>query len=540
MVVLRGTIKDQLKDFGEDSIDIISKSAVIFGYTVEKSGEEIKIEFNPDRIDLCSMDSLMATLRTFWNHGREKDNLKFSGKSMITVDREAAMLRPFTGIIVAEGKEIGSGLDRIISYQEKIHDTVGKDRVQVSIGIHDLEKITLPLRMVSRETLQTTITTYDGIESSLHDVFKNHDKGKQYAHLIPSRTLAPVILDNSDDIMSAPPVINGVKSKVEATTRKFIVDFTGPGIVQVKGAIFLMARAFQSMGYAVTVYPIKGPKGAVSVEQYHNRKIVVRETSVKKGIGIAINLKEIRMCLEKMGYSAREVPDGMEVLVPGYRVDVMGEIDVIEDIMKAYGIDNVPEVTLHIPRSGMQDQFRDFQQLCRVVMAGAGFLEVMSFVVTSERFLAGMKYTGDVTVLNPKSLDNSVVRDRIYPNMLEMLRINKRRSLPQSIFEIGDIITGGKQECHMCVVIEDSRADLSSIKRMMDYFLSRIVGSGGLIVESKVDGTIPGRGGTIRCMEKEIGVIGEIHPEFLERFELQNPVSMMELNLDAIHSIAGT
>ncbi len=535
MVVVRTSRPELESDFPAGTLELIRNGVETFGYSVEVSGDDVKIELNPDRLDLCSLDSLVESLRIFYSSGTANDKFKFHRNSIFSASPEAYGLRSVVGTLIARGKPIGSGLQRLITYQEKIHDTVGKGRSLSSIGIHDMDNIVLPFSMSSEENQITRMTTYDGMDGTLQDILEKHEVGRKYASLIPSPTHSPVIRDAEGRIMSVPPVVNGVVSRIAGSTRNFVVDVTGTDIQAVKNSMFLLARSFSCMRYSVELFPVLSNGQKCNLEKFHLRDVRISQGSIEKALGTRISTRESMNALKKMGYLPPSGRSSDPPRVPGYRIDVMGEIDAIEDIMKAVGLSNIPERAMHLSTTGESDNARDFAQLCRTVLAGAGLQETKSFAITSEKFFRGIGSNSGYEVLNPKSEESSVLRDKLYPNMLNLLRINKRRPLPQRIFEIGDVVSGGTQETHLCVMIEDSISDFSVIRKEMDYFIGRIAAGEVTVNGSPVAGLIGGRCGTITLDGKGIGVIGEVHPETLERFELQNPVSMMEITLEKLY-----
>ncbi|MCL4332123.1 MAG: phenylalanine--tRNA ligase subunit beta [Candidatus Thermoplasmatota archaeon] len=539
MVVVRGNTSELLKEMGNSLLSEISEASGVFGYSVDESGPELKIEFNPDRLDLCSIDLLVSSIQKYNGKPSQESDLKFSGKSLVRVTEEAFRLRPYVGIVVAKGPHIGRMKERLISFQEKLHDTIGKDRSRASIGIHDLGNVRIPFSVDVEDRQKTRMVSYDGMEGTIEDIFKGHEKGVEYASLVNSQNQAIVIRDADGDLMSVPPVINGIKSRISEDTDCFIIDFTGIDFISVRGTIFLISKCLQAMGYAVTIHPVAEGMKVHQLRDFHMRTVEVKKSSIFRLTGHDIPTTSVMSSLVRMGYEVSSEHGAFMVRVPGYRIDVMGEVDVIEDIVKAYGLENIEAKPISIPLFGKPDSMKDFQDTCRTVLIGLQLQEVSSFVVTAEKFYQNLNYLGGVRILNPKSMDNSIVRDRIFPNLLEFLRINKRRSLPLRIFEIGDIFIEEMQQTHLCVMVEESRGDFSAAKKVLDQYMERIVDQKPLIRSSDIEGLIPGRSGTIHVGGKEIGFIGEVHPEFLSFFELQNPVSLLEIRLDLLHEVAG-
>ena len=113
---------------------------------------------------------------------------------------------------------------------------------------------------------------------------------------------------------------------------------------------------------------------------------------------------------------------------------------------------------------------------------------------------------------------------------MRILRRNKRRDLPQRIFEVGDVISGCRKRRHLCGVVMDSRSSFTESKSYMEAVLREMGAEYEL--EHCTDRTfIPGRGAAVTVEGRRIGSFGEVSPEVIEGFEITHPVMMMELDL---------
>ncbi len=162
----------------------------------------------------------------------------------------------------------------------------------------------------------------------------------------------------------------------------------------------------------------------------------------------------------------------------------------------------------------------------------------MSFVL-SERIYEN-EYSGGVKLENPKSDDFSVIRDRLFPNLIMLLKNNKNRPLPQRIFEIGETVENAVQHTKLCAMLSNNRATYSDIRGILDSYIQRFSKSKGQIQESKSHWIIEGRGGSIILNNINIGIIGEIHPSILEMFELYNPVTFFEIDINEFINASNT
>lgn len=536
MVVIKGTRNGLTRDYGENFADRLYSFSEVIGFTIEEEEDELKVEFNPDRPDLFSFVSLNRAMKCFYDRDYFIIPKNPLSEVEMKVEKGATMLREYVTGFVARGKQIFSMIDHLIEYQERLHNTVGKNRSKVSIGIHDLDKVTPPILYCARRSSEVKFTTFDGqVTGTAKEIIENHPKGVEYGKLIPPGDYVPLIMDSDGGIMSMPPVINGSKSKVDSSTKIFFIDITGTDRKATRDAYFLLMYECRNLGYTIQKISIKGESEFTArIDEYDGRKVDVRRRSLKRITGLEIGQEEVIELLRKMGYMAEPSPEFVSVNVPGNRIDVMGEVDVMEDIAKAYGISRIEEKEMNLPLIGTSDKGNDFSNLLRDIMVGIGLQEVRSFVVSSPQHYRGIEYSGGLEIMNPKSVDYSLVRDRLYLNMMELLRINKRRPLPHRIFEVGDVYSHGEQEVRLCAMIMDTRASYSSIKQVLDYLALRL-GMKSLKIRPTTEGSfIDGRTGMIELEGRDIGLIGEVHPEVIAAYDLSAPVCALEINISRL------
>ena len=531
MVVIKESKEKLINDIGINYYSTLGKFADIIGYSIEEENGEVKLEFNPDRPDLFSFYALKCNMKTFYD--MDYRIKPFFGKSsvILQVDTSIKAEIPYVMSFIARGKPLGNYYEHIISYQERLHETIGKSRKKMAIGIHDIGNIHPPFLLTMRGMETLEFTTYDNFHGTAREILERHDKGKQFHDLISSDKMVPVILDSEGDVMSMPPIINGCKSRIGESTSQLFFDITGNDYKAVLSALYLFAYEMTYIGYEVLIPDINR-----DIIDYDWRKISLTHNEIKKLMGL--EPENTVVLLRKMGYRCEVRSGGYQVYVPGNRVDVMGPVDVIEDIAKAYGYDNIPGKKLNTGGTGLPYPFNEDEHIIKDILISINYQEVRTFVLNSGEFYRIPGYSGDVTITNPKSLEYSVIRDKLFPGMLSLLAINKRRKLPLKIFEVGPVVISGNQENHLCVFYNNSKASYSDIYGVLGYLLSRTVNVEAKVLQSDYKEIIPGRGGDIVAGDMTIGVIGEMNPEILDNFGIQNPVAFLEINLDKLSGMA--
>ncbi len=535
MVVLKDQAETITRKFGNDSLHRWKNFASVIGYSIN-IGSEIRIELNPDRPDLFSFASLDKASRVYYGI-LPANNLNFSRTDHVVIFRKSAMnLRPYFAVFEASGPKIDEHLTDLLDYQERIHESIGKGRKKVSIGIHDSGRLKFPVRYEGLDRKKISFTTYDGVTGSAAEILQNHPRGIEFGKLIPSDSLAPIIQDDTGIILSMPPVVNGSSTKVVIDTSKFLVDLTGTDARSVRSAAWILANYFSSIGYIIEVPQMKCESKDMFSDWWRNVNVKLSSSSVKNVLGITVKPAEAAEYLKKMGLLSHTTEYPLEIQVPGYRDDIMGEVDLIEDLAKSMRYSSIPEKTISLPLTGRANPMNDFSDIVRSIFLGAGFQEVMTFVVGAPGIYNEFGIKSGFEILNPKSSDFSFIRAALYPGLLDFLKHNKNRSVPQRIFEIGHVISDGIERTKACLMIIGPKANYASIKSAADAIIQRISGTKGVVRQAPHAAIIEGRGGDLIINDENVGTIGEMHPAHLEVFDMGFPVCFLELDLDMLYN----
>ncbi len=179
-----------------------------------------------------------------------------------------------------------------------------------------------------------------------------------------------------------------------------------------------------------------------------NKMVSITYTNVNRLIGIAINPQDIRKILVDLGMQLlNESPDGLVLSVPTFKVDVTREADVIEEILRIYGYDNIPMPASL--RSSLSYSFKpDPEKLRNIIsdlLTGKGFSEIMNNSLVSSGYTennAQFPADNNVKMLNPLSSDLGVMRQTILFGGLETIAWNQNRKINDlRIYEFGRVYT---------------------------------------------------------------------------------------------------
>ena len=147
-----------------------------------------------------------------------------------------------------------------------------------------------------------------------------------------------------------------------------------------------------------------------------------------------------------------------------------------------------------------------------------------------------------VEVANPKVLTMSCLRNWLLPNLMEFFGNNQSVEFPQKIFELGKITlldgtkeTKTRDEEWLAAAITHPMAGFTEIKSCLDALFMNF-GLSWQIKRVSHPSFVEGRVGAAMIDRSNVGVVGEVHPQVLEEWNLENPVAAFELNIDAILS----
>lgn len=273
--------------------------------------------------------------------------------------------------------------------------------------------------------------------------------------------------------------------------------------------------------------------------------------------GVAVEAERARAILVALGFAVEsQEGDSWRVAVPSWRPDIDGEADIVEEVLRIVGYDNIPaeplSKTVAVTQSALTPTRRR-QGWARRALAGRGMTEAVtwSFLpqAQAEMFGGGAP---ELRLLNPISTDLSNMR----PSLLANLATAAARALDRgfadtALFEVGptyENATPAGQRLVAGGVRRGKTGDRNWLEnpRAVDAFdakadaLAALAAIGAAVDKAQVtadapDYYHPGRSGTIRLGPKLVlGHFGELHPAVLEALDLKGPVAAFEVFLDAV------
>ncbi|MCS7121852.1 MAG: phenylalanine--tRNA ligase subunit beta [Archaeoglobaceae archaeon] len=526
--------------------DVILKRISMLGCDVERVYEDyIDVEFFPNRPDLYSIEGVARALRGFLEIEKGLKDYKKSVKVdetkwKIFVESSVLDVRPRIAGCVAKNVKMSDEFIRsLISLQEDLHWTIGRNRRKMAIGIHDLSKISFPLIYKAVDSKFSFVPLDFNFKMTVEEILKDHPKGKAFSFILEGKEKFPMIIDSEGDAISFPPIINSEKTRVTEKTKDLFIDVTGFD-ENVDRALNIIACMLIDRGAEIESVVVHSSRFEV-FPKLEAKVIEIERDEIYSLLGFKLNDEEIKDSLEKMRFGC-EIGEKIKVFVPAYRVDVMHAWDVIEDIAIGLGYDKIIPEYPKTEGVASPHPWNEVKDLVKEVMIGLGFVEVLTFTLSNEKEMyVNMKrkakpWENYVPLMHPLTSDHTLVRTSILPKLLGVLNFNKHHEVPQKIFEVGDVVRAMKNELHLAACITHPRTNFSEIRGYVQA-LMRDLGIPWDVKESEDEAFLEGRRADIIVNKEVVGTFGEINPEVLENFKIEMPVTAFEIDLSKIFDL---
>ncbi len=521
--------------------DDLAETVSMIGFDVSRiEGDDVELEFFPNRPDLYSVEGVARALRAFLGiaPGMPKYELNDSNIDM-TVEESVADVRPFVVCGLVRGLDFSGAMIRsLMDLQEKLHATMGRRRSKVSIGVHDLDKVRPPFTYKGVEPRSTRFVPLARTEPmDMEEILERHEKGVEYGHLVRGHARYPLIVDSEGSVLSFPPIINGALTQVTDGTKNLFLDVTGTDYNAVSCALNIIATSLAERGGRLETVVMRYPKRPpFRTPSLISKKRSLRPDYANKVLGTGLSAEEMVECLRRMMHDASITGEGIEVGIPAFRADVIHEADLVEEVAIGH---NYSRLQGELPRAmtfgrELASEFR--VERARQTMIGLGFNEMMTFTLTSPaKQLGGEEGEEATELLNPVTEDQTILRTELLPSLLEVLRVNRHHELPQRVFEVGDVVLGHKNRRRLAAALTHPRASFTEAKSLALAVLRELgLAQRAIVKPLERRGFIRGRCAALvlRSDGSRLGWFGELHPETITAFELSSPVAGLEMELD--------
>ena len=519
---------------------------------------EIRVELqDSNRPDLWCVEGIARQISTKLKGSRPSYPFvrsKARPKRRITVAKGMEVVRPFVAACCStEYRVTEDGLTQLIQVQEKLSDIYGHKRQTVSIGLYRLSHIQFPVTygLVKPEEARFTPLGFSD-KMSLKEIVEIHPKGLEYGPIVSKHDSYPLLWDKEGQILSFPPIINSREiGEVRVGDGDLLVEVTGTDIRMVLLTLNIFAANLADRGAKIEpveiLYPYATDYGK-SVRTPHEisdtQAISLHE--IEAALGQPLGKEAIQQALTTYGYEIKASRHKISVRLPCYRSDLMHPVDVAEDVAISRGYESFAPIMPSQFTVGSLSEIETMSDFIRDQMIGQGFQEIFSNILMShEDLVERMRirdpdHTGVVEVDNVMSQSFSCLRSWILPSLLRVETASPRAFYPHRLFEIGEVAipdlshqSGSRTLVRLGAFIAHPNANFSEAHTCLDWLLHYLVRE--YTLEPSNHGTfLEGRVGKIMCGGQAVGLIGELHPEVLETWQITMPVSAFELDVDAL------
>ena len=371
-----------------------------------------------------------------------------------------------------------------------------------------------------------------------------------------------VIVDGEDRVVGIGGVMGGESSEISDATTRIMVEaayFTPMAIARTSKRLGLRSEASARFErgtdpdiaalcadrvatLAAGAGSQLGPALSAGSPPAHTG-IVLRTDRVNRVLGTDLDAAAVDGLLEPLGFQvARRGPESADVSVPGWRPDVTAEIDLIEEVARHYGYSRIARTVPTTKQVGRLTPYQIQRRMVRQVLAGAGLVEAWSasMLAPGDAALADLDVAeAGLTLANPMSNEESVLRGSMLPGLLRIVRSNRgHRNEPIRLYEVGRIFAPPPPGANLPVeseqavgVLAGDGDDVAAVVRLWRTLADALRLEGAGIDQGPVPGLHPTRSARLMVGDDVVGVVGEVDPSVLDRFDLEGRVAWMEVDL---------
>ena len=281
--------------------------------------------------------------------------------------------------------------------------------------------------------------------------------------------------------------------------------------------------------------------------------VILRRARLRRVLGVSVADAEVERIFRALGMRVEPTAEGWEITAPSSRFDIEREEDLIEEVARIFGYDNIPVAT---PAGALvlqvEPEARINELALREQMAARGYYEAVNLSFVAEPLLASWGMIDKVVPLaNPLSADLAIMRPSLLPGLVEALRHNRARQQERvRLFEVARVFAAGdpllETPSLAIVACGNARAEQwGESARMLDFHdlkgdLDALIAWGGepqrwSVHADGLPGWLhPGRGARVARDGETVGFLGALHPQLAKVLDLGPDVHVLELALEPL------
>lgn len=297
-------------------------------------------------------------------------------------------------------------------------------------------------------------------------------------------------------------------------------------------------------------------EGIIDVKQglFPEKVIKCRLSRINSLLGTRLSLNEVENVFKRLQFHYKwNGQDEFSVTIPTFRVDITAEIDLVEEVARIYGYNNIQKSSMRYQSSTIpHTPIFLFEREVRSRLIAEGLQEFITCDLIGPKISGIVKEhlmpeDAIISVLNPMSIEQSMLRTTLLPGLLQLVKYNiDHQNLEINGFEVGRIhFKEGeqyKEESVLGIVLSGKTAphfwgekphdaDFFDLKGILENFLGELGISNAIYTPSDFKSFHSGRQAFISVDKLKIGSIGEIHPTILRRLDVTQRIIFAELSL---------
>ena len=280
------------------------------------------------------------------------------------------------------------------------------------------------------------------------------------------------------------------------------------------------------------------------------QQVPLRLARAEKLLGVPLQSTQVETMLRHLGLQPQATAAGFDVTAPSFRFDIAIEADVIEEIGRVYGYENIPDqhtsgrlAMIKLPET-RQTRFDIYRQ-----MAARGYQEVVSYAFVDEAWERDFAANSQpIRLQNPIASHMSVMRSTLFGGLVEVLQNNLNRKQNRvRVFEVARVFhknnDAGFSQTEKIGGLAYGLAlpeQWGESSRQIDFYdvkadIEALLGRQAVRFQAASHPALhPGRTAAIMLGDEAIGIIGELHPKWLQQYDLPQAPLLFEVNFDTV------
>lgn len=524
-----------------------------------KGGIVLDLDVLPNRGDLQSIIGVARETAAVLNVKFQMTNVKLTEdhkkihKSVEVKDKELCpryMARMIEGVTIKDSPQwmkemlLLSGVRPI----NNVVDVTNYVLLEYGQPLHAFDADRVERIIVRRAKKGEKLRTLDGIERTLDDsvlVICDADKPIAVAGIMGGE--GTEVLENTKNIMleSAffePVSVNKTSQLLKLRSESSVRFGKGVDWDGVNAALDRAAGLIAELGEGRV---LKG-KIDIRVKDRIPKSIALRVESVNRILGSKMKALEIGDILTRLGFEKlKTTAKTIKVNVPLFRAgDIEREIDLIEEIARIWGYDNIDRTISRVSQEPQASGFEDFLRKVKEILVGAGLYEIQTFTLLDPAFpeRLGIKesFLKDcIKVDNPLTEEESVLRTMMLPSVLKVVDHNRRHQIEDiKVFEIGKVYhklaKGFKEANILAGALSGPEVDFFFVKGVIGTICTEL----GMWNAESIQNNLlhPAQSAGIIFNGKAVGWFGQLNPDIAKKYDFVRPVFVFEVNLEVFVS----